>query len=67
MAGPVSRSERLDQLIAAIDKWYKARTVHLNKILESQKKLLSARGSPAKNASDAATSVVVSELKEFTG
>jgi len=67
MAGPVSRSDRLSALITAIDQWYAARVVHINRMIASQKKLLAARGSPTKNASDKAVSVVVTELKEFTG
>jgi len=67
MPAPVDRDARLDELIKAVDKWAKARTAHLNRILSSQKKLLDSRSSPSKNATDAAVDVVVEELKEFLG
>lgn len=67
MSASTDRAARLDELIKAVDVWVKARTVHLNKILSSQKKILDARANPSKSATDAATTVVVEELKEFTG
>jgi len=67
MPGSSDRAARLDALVADVDRWVKARTVLINRIIESQKKIVKARGTPSQNASDAATSVVVTALKEFTG
>lgn len=67
MSASTDRAARLNDLILAVDKWAKARTAFTNKIIASQKKLLDARGQPTQSAVDAASTVVVDQLKEFTG
>ena len=67
MSDVSDRNARLDELQQAVDQWLAAQTTLINNIITSQQQLLAGRGSPSQSVSDAASSLVVSQLKEFTG